>query len=188
VHACACVRVRVCLSMCELVCVCARARACIRACVRVGVGACMRVRVRASSARHALQWTVASSCAVKCSSTSDSPRAHARAAASLDRLAQRCRSNSSCCRSSRRRSREPCAMADPFSIDASRAHIDHTGQYSRDRTISVPRSHSPTRTRTHALTQACARAHACACTHKHTGTRTVIRCPHTPHTLLRRCA
>ena len=49
---------------------------------------------------------------------------------------------------------EPCAMADPFSIDASRVHIDHTGQYSRDRTISVPRSHSPTRTRMHACTHA----------------------------------
>ena len=80
---------------------------------------------------------------------------------------------------------ELCAMADPFSIYASRAHIHHTGQYSRDRTFSVPRSHSPTRTRiqahacTHAHRQACARAHACACTHKHTGTRTVTRCPHT---------
>jgi hypothetical protein len=35
---------------------------------------------------------------------------------------------------------ELCAMADPFSIYASRAHIHHTGQYSRDRTFSVPRS------------------------------------------------
>ncbi len=77
---------------------------------------------------------------------------------------------------------EPCAMADPFSIDVCRAHIDQTGQYSHDRTISVPRSHSPTRTRMHACThahrQACARAHACASTHKHIGTRTVTRCPH----------
>ena len=149
------------------------------------VRACACVRVRAPSARRALQRTVASSCALTCSSTADSPGVHARAAASLARLAHRCSSNSSCCRLSRRRSREPCAMADPYSIDASRAHIDHTGQYSRDRTISVPCSHSSTRTRpqahacTHAHRQARARAHACACTHKHTGTRTVTRCPHT---------
>jgi hypothetical protein len=63
-------------------------------------------------------------------------------------------------------------------------HIDHSGQYSHDRTISVPCSHSSTRTRphgracTHANRQACARAHACACTHKHTGTHTVTKCPH----------
>jgi hypothetical protein len=45
---------------------------------------------------------------------------------------------------------EPCAMADPFSIDVCRAHIDHTGQYSR-----------AARSRSHALT----RPHARACTH-----------------------
>jgi hypothetical protein len=48
---------------------------------------------------------------------------------------------------------EPCAMADPFSIDASRAHIHHTGQYSR--------THATARSRSHALT----RPHARACTH-----------------------
>ena len=48
------------------------------------VRACMRVRVRASSARHALQWIVASSCALKCSSTAESRGVHARVAASLD--------------------------------------------------------------------------------------------------------
>ena len=63
-------------------------------------------------------------------------------------------------------------MADPFSIYASRAHIHHTGQYSRDRTISVPRSHSPTRTCMHACTQAvmraCTRVRLHTQTHRHT--------------------
>jgi hypothetical protein len=77
---------------------------------------------------------------------------------------------------------EPCAMADPFSIDASRAHIHHTGQYSRthatarSRSLALTRPHA--RACTHAHRPSCARAHACACTHKHTRTRTVTRCPH----------
>jgi hypothetical protein len=77
---------------------------------------------------------------------------------------------------------EPCAMADPFSIDASRAHIHHTGQYSRTHGTARSRSHALTRPHaracTHAHRPSCARAHACACTHKHTRTRTVTRCPH----------
>jgi hypothetical protein len=63
-----------------------------------------------------------------------------------------------------------------------------------DHTISVPCSHSPTRTRPHARPrmhvhkQACARAHACACTHKHTGSVTVIRCPDTQMSRSLSCA
>lgn len=68
------------------------------------VHACARGRVRAPSARHALQWTVASSYALTCSSTADSPGVHARAAAILAWLAQRCSSSTSCCRLSRPRS------------------------------------------------------------------------------------
>ena len=69
------------------------------ACATLG-GPRVTVRVRASSARHALQWIVASSSALKCSSTAESRGEHASAAASLDWLAQRCSSNRSCCRSS----------------------------------------------------------------------------------------
>ena len=157
--------------VCVCACVCVRARACVHACVWAWV----RVRVRACAlprldTRCSGLWPrlVRSSAAAprnrgECMHASLQAWIGAACAAlPLQRLVLPLMLSSF----------EPCVMADPFSIDVCRAHIGHTGQYSRDRTISVPSSHSPTRTRMHACTKAvmraCTRVRLHTCAHRHT--------------------
>jgi hypothetical protein len=152
------------------VCVCVRARARVHACV----WACVHVRVRAPSARHALQWTVASSCAVKCSSTADSPGVA---------RTRRCKLGSACAALQLQQLVlpfkpllfEPCAMADPFSIDVCRAQIDlpvstHVTARSRSHALTRPHAHAHTHAHvcTYAGMRACTRVRLHTQTHRHT--------------------
>jgi hypothetical protein len=136
------------------------------------VRACMRVcaRMRALSARRALQRTVASFCALTCSSTADSPGVHARAAASLDWLAQRCSSNRSCCRSS------CCCSSCARWLTRSRSM-----RAGRTSTILVS-THATARSRSHALIRPHAREYKHTRARMHAGSHARVHTRALAHT------